>query len=106
MSYIPDCRTDENYNYENLNQRDRDFVDGFDDCAERAVASAFENLDNFEDPDGLDVRPSDIRKVLEAFQPFLMRWIETTRNELITSMIDDDAVDLTKEDLEEEPSTP
>ena len=34
MTYIPDCRTDEVYNESNLNDRDKEFVKGFDFCAE------------------------------------------------------------------------
>ena len=86
MSYVPDCRTDEAYNERYLKEDDAEFVRGYDWCAERAVENAFDNLDAWE-PD-LDVRPSDIKKVVEAFKPFLLDWIETGRNELITSMID------------------
>lgn len=86
MSYIPDCRTDEVYNYHNLRQRDRDFTDGFDYCAEQAVPNAFDNLDCW-NPD-LDVKPSDVRKVIEAFKPFMLEWIEQSRNEMITSALD------------------
>lgn len=32
MTYIPDCRTDEVYNESNLNDRDKEFVKGFDFC--------------------------------------------------------------------------
>ena len=92
MSYIPDCRTDENYNEKRLNQRDRDFISGFDWCTEYPVTNAFDNLDNWENDD-LDVRPSDIEKVVESFKTFLLEWIEMHRNELITSMIDDMAAD-------------
>ena len=86
MSYIPDCRTDKAYNERYLKDDDAEFVRGYDWCAEKAVASAFDNLDAWE-PD-LDVRPSDIKKVAEALKPFLLGWIEMNRNELITSMID------------------
>ena len=69
-----------------MNQRDRDFIDGFDHCAEQTVESAFDNLDTWDHD--LDVRPSDIEKVVEAFKPFLSNWMEMSRNEMITSMID------------------
>lgn len=36
----------------------------------------------------MDVRPSDVEKVAEAFKTFLLNWMEMGRNELITSMID------------------
>lgn len=43
MSYIPDCRTDENYNIEHLNDDDKSFVQGFDWCVEMAVDNFFDN---------------------------------------------------------------
>ena len=87
MSYIPDCRTDADYNEKFLGHDDKEFVRGYDWCAEHPVTNAFDNLERWEH-EGLDVRPSDIEKVLEAFKPFLLDWIERDRNDLITSMID------------------
>ena len=87
MSYIPDCRTDADYNEKFLGHDDKEFVRGYDWCTEHAAKNAFDNLYCW-DHDDLDVRPSDIGKVLEAFKPFLLDWIEQERNNLIVSMID------------------
>ena len=56
MSHIPDCRTDENYNYEALNHKDKLFIDGYDFLAEEIIPCFFENLDMFDfDIDGEDI---------------------------------------------------
>lgn len=88
MSYFPDCRTDEYYNEKYLNEKDKEFVNGFDWCVEQVVC-AFENIDEYTLRDEIDVRPSDIVKVAEAMKPWFERWLESDRNELITSMLDD-----------------
>lgn len=46
MTYIPDCRTDEEYNVNALNDMDREFVRGFDWCTEMAVDNFFDNIDD------------------------------------------------------------
>ena len=82
MSYIPDCRTDEYYNEKYLIQADKEVINGYDWCVEQ-VMCAFANIDE------LDIRPSDVVKVAEAMEPWFRRWLESDRNELITSMLDD-----------------
>lgn len=89
MSYIPDCRTDEYYNEKYLNELDNEFVRGFDYCTTEAVECGFANIEDFFGEFDIDVRPSDIRKVTEAVEKWLLDWIEGQRDELITSMIDD-----------------
>lgn len=89
MSYIPDCRTDEYYNEKYLNEKDKEFVIGFDYCTQVAVECGFANIEDFFDEFKIDVRPSDIGKVTEAVEKWLLDWIESQRNELITSMLDD-----------------
>ena len=89
MSFIPDCRTDEYYNQKYLNKLDSEFVKGFDYCKEAAVECGFANIEDFFYEFEIDVRPSDIRKVTEAVEKWLLDWIEAERDELITSMIDD-----------------
>ena len=37
MSYIPNCREDENYNQKYLTGDDKEFVRGYDWCTEQAV---------------------------------------------------------------------
>ena len=89
---FPDCRNDNHYNYDFLNAEDAAIVDGYDYCVENAVDVAFDNIDAFP-PEDLYVRPSDVVKVLHAFREWIASYIESERDELITSMIDsmDDA---------------
>lgn len=84
---IPDCRNDESYNYDFLNAADAAIVDGYDYCAKNAVETAFDNIDAFP-PEDLDVRPSDVVKVLHAFREWIVSYIESERDELITGLID------------------
>lgn len=100
MTYIPDCRTDEVYNESNLNDRDKEFVKGFDFCAENSVVNFFDNIDVYEDELDIPGEDIDIVKIIEnheeikdALQECLSDWMEQTRNELITSMIDSDFTD-------------
>jgi len=85
MSYIPDCRTDENYNYKNLTPGEKTFIDGFDFCAE-GIPSALENI--IDNQLECDVRPSDVEIVIRALGPELLAWLESDRNEAITDLID------------------
>lgn len=114
MSYIPDCRTDESYNQKYLNDKDKEFVAGFDWCAEMVADNFFDNLDvYFPDTDHMMAllneklpdsardkyemeftfgdRKPEPRKV-ETFGDLLreklLDWIERERDELITGMID------------------
>ena len=113
MSYTPDCRNDESYNQRFLGDKDKEFIRGFDWCAEEAVDNFFDN--HYDDDTGeyLDhiltqQVPEHLRKMYTMEHTFddradeertvetyadlirfeLLRWIETERNELITSMID------------------
>lgn len=53
MSYIPDCRADENYNQKYLKEKDKEFVAGFDWCVEMAVDNFFDNdMYELQDEDG------------------------------------------------------
>lgn len=111
MTYIPDCRTDENYNFEKLNNENKIYVGGFDHCCEEAVKSFFDNLDVYYDQDDyfmhyfnemlpqnvLDgfVDDADIaddqepvRTYGDLFKNHLLHWIESNRDELITALID------------------
>jgi len=86
MSYIPDCRTDDFYNYDNLEKDGKTIIDGYD--------FAIEDIKNIDVEDFLD--PSVDLKYLvahhkdaieEVISEVLTR-LEMSRNELITSMID------------------
>lgn len=85
---FPDCRNDDYYNDDFLSEEDAAIVDGYDYCVENAVNSAFENIDAFP-PEDLDMSPSDVVRVLHAFREWISSYIESERDEMITSMIDD-----------------
>lgn len=116
MSYIPNCRTDEDYNEKYLNKYDNEFVRGFDWCVEMAVDNFFDNLDiyfgddshimhllNEELPENMReeyeiertfadendrVEKRDVKTYVDLLRSKILDYIEMERNELITSMID------------------
>ena len=113
MSYIPDCRSDEYYNQKYLNEKDGEFVRGFDWCAEMAMDNFFDNIENFFCNDSYlmhtlnEEMPEEmhdeyvwvdsfneteekrtIKTYLDAIRAHLIDWVESNRDELITSMID------------------
>ena len=114
MSHIPDCRRDEYYNQKYLNEKDSEFIRGFDWCSENAVDVFFDNMEEFfgidsylmhilneEIPEqdheeyvwinSFDERIQEKRTVktyLDAIRAHLVDWVEMHRDELITSMID------------------
>lgn len=114
MSYIPDCRKDEYYNQKYLNEKDSEFIRGFDWCAEMAMDNFFNNIDDFFERDSFimhmllqeipevdhevyewnnsfsenPVENREIKTYLEKIRAYLIDWVEGHRDELITSMID------------------
>lgn len=117
MTYIPDCRTDEFYNYDNLTKADKDIIRfGYDWNTEMVVDNFFYNIDDWygdlgelefvlekELPERLKTEyemevwlsPNEseyeTRKVetyLELLRYHLLRWIECERDMLITEIID------------------
>ena len=114
MSYIPDCRRDEYYNQKYLNEKDAEFVRGFDWCAEMAMDNFFNNIEDFFERDSFIMHmllqeipevdhekyewynsfsenPTEIREVktyLDKLRAYLIDWVEGERDQLITSMID------------------
>ena len=116
MSLIPDCRNDADYNQKYLNDKDKEFVRGFDWCAEEAVDNLFDNLEYIEDdyiikllekevPEydqneyewepsfcayGEEIKDEKrkVRTVADYLRMILIYWIEAERDQLITSMID------------------
>lgn len=99
MSYIPDCRTDENYNVEALNDKDKQFVRGYDWSAEQEMPNFFNNLEVYfgEDSYIMHVLKEKSTSTDEEGNPLtywdeikecLADWMEMQRDELITSMID------------------
>lgn len=114
MTYIPDCRTDEFYNYDNLTKADKDMIRfGYDWNTEMVIDNFFNNISdwygdlgelefvlNKELPERLKAEykyvsefenETETRKVetyLELFRMYLLEWIEGERDMLITSIID------------------
>lgn len=113
MSYIPDCRRDEYYNQKYLNEKDAEFVRGFDWCAENAMDVFFDNIEEFfgidsyimhilkeeipedEHEEYIQINSFDeheekrtVKTYLDAIRAHLIDWVESNRDELITSMID------------------
>lgn len=91
MSYIPDCREDEAYNQKYLNQRNKDFVAGYDYAVERILELIKDNNNVYPDLNVLlnkniaVINEDKVEMVTSAIE----HWSEMQRNELITSMIDD-----------------
>ena len=89
MSYIPDCRTDENYNEKYLNEKDKLFIAGYD-WAVNEMSIFFDNLNVYPEvetilaDDTAIITEGKADKVKEAIE----EWVEMSRDELITSMID------------------
>ena len=116
MSYIPDCRNDENYNEKYLNNFNKEFVRGYDWCVEMSVDNFFDNLDiyfgddshimhllNEELPENMReeyeiertfadenyrVEKRDVKTYVDLLRSKILDYIEMERDELITSMID------------------
>jgi len=117
MTYIPDCRKDETYNFDNLVKDSQTYVRGYDHCAEDVVDSFFDNLDVYFDDDSyimhmlneklpeslqdeyewdeVDIdtgkEVSEKRKVetyADLLRSKLLDWIEDERDTLITALID------------------
>ena len=97
---FPDCRIDENYNEDFLNNTDKKFIEGFDYALE-CITNVFNNLDVYENElantkKGVgNFSPSstkNLKDILESNTELLTeiinQWHEVERDEIITSMID------------------
>lgn len=93
MSYIPNCREDKTYNEKYLNEKDKEFVRGFDFAVNDSLDSFFANIDDMD----FDVEDEDIdlgkilnnhEAILDRLKENMLEWIEGERDEMITSMID------------------
>lgn len=93
MSYIPDCREDENYNEKYLNETDKEYIRGYDYAVEEVLETFFSNIDVYDlRVDGEDI---DLGLILENHESILNKLkeamhehFESSRDEMITSMID------------------
>lgn len=113
MSYIPDCREDEEYNYKKLGKLDKEFVRGYDWCNEIGTDNFFDNMEDAFDEDSYlmhtlredlpermkceyEIELSFIGKTetrqVETYGDLLrfklLEYIENQRNELIVGMIE------------------
>ena len=130
MSNIPNGRTDDAYNEKYLNAKDKEFLKGFDWCAEQAVDNFFDN--NYErDDEGYiehilaqelpesmketytmelawgdeSSEERETKTYADYLRMRILEWIEMERNELIVSMIDsmnDEEYDSIKEKADAE----
>jgi len=113
MSTFPDCRNDDYYNEDFLVRKDSDFVQGFDWAAE-AVDNLFNNLETMTDesdhlekfltepiPEHMQEdytmefkfpEPKKEERKVKTYGDYIrykiLCWLESERNELITSAID------------------
>lgn len=114
---LPNCREDAYYNEDFLNEKDKEFIRGFDYATEMACDNFFDNhyndIDSDENSDYLDrtltkIVPEYMQGEYEMQFAFgdiesetrtivtyadyvcfkILEWIEQQRDELITSMID------------------
>lgn len=93
MSYIPDCREDENYNEKYLNETDKEYIRGYDYAVEEVLETFFANLDCYDfRVDGEDI---DLGLILENHESItdklkdaMKQCFESERDQMITSMID------------------
>lgn len=112
---LPDCRTDDYYSVENLDEQDRAELNGFDWCAEEVVDRFFDNdMFDLADPEtylghvlceevpelmreryrmnhAFGDRQPEEREVItyaDLIRMKLLEWIESDRNEMIVSMIE------------------
>lgn len=98
MSYIPDCRTDENYNVEALNENEKKVITGYDWCADDSVPGFFANLNVYFEEDSYimhilnekvpNADQGESQTYWDKIKDCLADWIEMQRDEIITSMID------------------
>ena len=114
MSRIPDCREDENYNEKYLSEHDSLEIVGYDECVEDVIDNFFYNTVLFADEfeyAGLDMTKlgdidfdKDISEydedeianmskeelIVRIFHDALIYYAESHRDEIITSMLDND----------------
>lgn len=112
MTYIPDCREDEDYNFENLREEDQGFIRGYDFCVERAADNFFDNLDvdfgvdsyighflNEELPEDMqsayiwensdgETEERQVNTVADYLRSKMLDWLEMARDEIIVGIID------------------
>lgn len=89
MSLFPDCRVDDFYNEDFLNEKDKEFINGMDYITEEIQNLFLSNLAVY--MEDLNYK-QDLYKILEENKELLANivndWVEKERDVVITSMID------------------
>ena len=93
MTYIPNTRTDENYNQKYLNEIDQEYVRGFDHAVDDCLDSFFYNLDSFDfEVEGEDIELGRFldnhEEIKDKFVENMKEWFESCRDEMIVSLIE------------------
>lgn len=90
MSWFPDCRTHEFYNQKYLNDNDKEFVKGFDFAVEQVLNLVDNNADVYPDFEEILNRDKAVINVdkEKIVHEAIEQWLESERDMLITSMID------------------
>lgn len=108
---VPDCRTDETYNEDFLNEKDREFIRGYDYAIRMALDNGFNNLDDliednyvlrrmneqlpeadritYEEPYGDEGETRETVTHADLIRYKLLQWAEDERDNLITAIIDE-----------------
>lgn len=91
---FPNCREDIDYNQAYLDNIDKEYLNGMDFQADQAL-NFFNNMDAYEDE--FDIEGEDInlihflnnhKKILKKLTECIDDWLESQRDQMITSMID------------------
>lgn len=90
MSYFPNCRTDEYYNDKYLNEKDKEFIAGYDWAIENAIKTFFANIDIYPELDDVlaDNKAVIVEGKSDMVEEAMIHFAEMHRNELITSILD------------------
>ena len=89
MSYIPDCRTDENYNEKYLVGENKAFIMGFDHAVETVINLLY-NLDVYPDLEELldDKKAIMVDGKVGIVRESIDHWCEMERDTVITGLLD------------------
>lgn len=97
--YIPDCRTDDAYNQKHLNERNKEFLHGYD-YGISSLMNVFDNLEIYSDEMEIDDEDINLVRLFKnhpviknTFISCLMDYAEMERNELIVGLLDNQYAD-------------
>ena len=96
MSYIPDCRTDEVYNEKYLNEKDKEYLEGFDWCVKTVLESFVDNINIYREEFDIEGASLNLewflqnnKAVAEKLKECMVHFSEMERNTLIIAMIEE-----------------